>query len=407
MEAEALRGVTVEVWHPWDGAEASLFDLQVAEFNESNAWGIVVRGSGQDNYSELFERVTRALATSEHPDLVIALPEHARAWYADGGVVDLTPYLSDPLYGLAEAERADIPAAFLAQDESGERRLGMPAQRSARFLFYNEGWARELGFDSPPDTPEEFREQACAANRALRADAAPENDGQGGWLVDAHPMTPLSWMLAFGGGVQEEQGYRFLTPENIAAFRFLKTLQEDGCAWVSGGDPAADFASRQALFATGGLEDAPDQRRAFLSLGNTDEWTLLPFPGDEQDVLVFYGSSFVLLESSDAEQLAAWLFVRWLLSPENQARWVESTGLLPLRGVSMDLLGDYRDSNPQWAAAVELIPQGQIGPQLASWREVRVMLGDGFEYVFQAGVPSGQIAAILAQMDSTARDLNE
>ncbi|HMD80326.1 MAG TPA: hypothetical protein VKE92_03395, partial [Anaerolineales bacterium] len=30
VEAEALRGKPLEVWHPWFGAEASLFESQVA-----------------------------------------------------------------------------------------------------------------------------------------------------------------------------------------------------------------------------------------------------------------------------------------------------------------------------------------------------------------------------------------
>jgi hypothetical protein len=35
------------------------------------------------------------------------------------------------------------------------------------------------------------------------------------------------------------------------------------------------------------------------------------------------------------------------------------------------------------------------------------MLGDGFAEMYRVNVPSGQVAAILAQMESLARDLNK
>lgn len=143
------------------------------------------------------------------------------------------------------------------------------------------------------------------------------------------------------------------------------------------------------------------------SAGNTDEWTVLSFPGDIQTGLIIYGSTYVVLKSTPEQQLASWLFVRWLLSPENQKKWVEVTGLFPLRNSSLNLLNDYKNSHPQWSAAVDLLPQAQIQPQLASWRVVRVVLGDAFQNMFTANIPAGRVAEVLAMMESTTRDLTK
>jgi ABC-type glycerol-3-phosphate transport system substrate-binding protein len=62
----------------------------------------------------------------------------------------------DPLYGLSPADLADFPAVIWNQDDVDGKRFGVPAQRTARFLLYNQSWARELGFDSPPATSAEF-----------------------------------------------------------------------------------------------------------------------------------------------------------------------------------------------------------------------------------------------------------
>ena len=411
VKKEALRGVQVQVWHPWFGAQAGLFESQVAQFNKENEWGIVVSATGKENYSELYSQTTNALRDSSNPQVVIAFPEHALGW--GDKVVDLNTYLHDPEYGASALDISDFVNVIWLQDEVDGKRFGVPAQRTARFILYNQSWARELGFDAAPKTAAEFEQQACAAHQALGKDTDTNNDALGGWLIDADAMTALSWMLAFDGSVQEEKGFRFLTPGNVAAFKYLKLLQQKGCAWVASPDvPVYDrFVARQALFSTGSLEDLIEQSRTFLTAGNQDQWTVLAFPGNEGQALVVYGSSFIMFQADDATQLAAWLFMRWMLAPENQARWVQSTGLFPLRTSTMDLLTDYGTTHPQWADAVKLLPDGKITPQLAAWRLVRVMLGDGFADMFDTirhpDITEGQVPVILRQMDDTATDLNK
>ena len=96
-----------------------------------------------------------------------------------------------------------------------------------------------------------------------------------------------------------------------------------------------------------------------------------------------------------------------MLSAENQKKWVEATGLFPLRTSMLASLGDYEKSHPQWSAAVDLIPTAQNQPQLASWRQVRVMVGDGFDAMFRSNTPSGRVAEILAIMERAASDLSK
>jgi ABC-type glycerol-3-phosphate transport system substrate-binding protein len=410
VEKEALRGAQVTVWHPWFGAEASLFELQVAQFNSINEWGIVVRAEGKGNFSELFAQTDAALQSGAQPAMVIALPEHSLAWREK--VTDLNPYLRDPDYGMSALEMSEFATTIWMQDEADGVRLGMPAQRTGRFILYNRTWARELGFFSPPETSFDFEAQACAANKALAGDADPNNDALGGWMIDSHAITPLGWLFAFGGGVQEGDGYRFVSPENIEAFKFLKGLQQKGCAWVPSPAKAAPerFAGRQALFVAASLEEFADYARAFGALGRGDEWVVLPFPGPDRSAFAVYGSSFVVFESDEVTQLAAWLFIRWMLGAENQARWVQSTGLLPLRTSTLSLLADYSAGHPQWAQAVNLLPEGQMTPKLASWRLVRVMLADGFRDMFDTirhpDWTEEQSPAILKQMEDTANELN-
>ena len=411
VDVDALRGAQVTVWHPWFGAEASLFESQIAQFNTENEWGIIVSVESKSNYSELFSRTNAALAESANPNIVIAFPEHAIGWREN--VVDLNTYVPDPIFGISSLDISDFPSVIWLQDEVDGLRLGLPAQRTARFILYNQTWARELGFDSAPENSSDFERQACAAHAALGKDEDETNDALGGWLIDDNAMTPLSWMLAFDGGVQEANGYRFMAPANIDAFKYLKILQQKSCAWVASPEISAydRFASRQALFATASLEDLVDQSRAFGVLGSNDEWVVLPFPGKATTAFAVYGSSYVMFRSDDVTQLAGWLFMKSMLSAENQARWVQSTGLFPLRNSTMDLLAEYSASHPQWAQGVELLPNGSTTPKLSSWRIVKIMMADGFRDMFDTirhpELTDGQIPLILKQMEETADELNK
>lgn len=405
VDEEALNGLGIDVWIPWYGIESDLFNTFVNEFNSQNEWGIRVNAENQINFSNMYDKVTASLPTEDKPDLVIALPEHAQGWYTDGAVADLTEYVEDSKYGI---DSSDIPFVFWNQDLAEDVRVAFPAQRTAQFLLLNETWAKELGFDLMPESSEDFQKQSCGAQKSMLSDEFAENDFLGGWLVNADSMTAYSWMLAFGGGVLEEGNYRFLTPNNIDAFKFLRELSETSCAWQSAAaDPLTSFANREALFITASLHDLPGVARAFAAANSTDKWSVIPFPAENNGLMVVYGSSYIILESTEEEQLAAWLFVKWLLDNKQDARWVETTHLFPLRTSTLDLLGDYEKTHPQWKQAVDLLPEGEMQPKLASWRTIKIMLGDGFAHMYRVNVASGQVAAILAQMETMAKDLSK
>lgn len=415
VDPPVLRGLSPQVWHAFAGGAYDVFANQVALFNAVNEWGIVVTQTGYGDYTTLFDAVNAALESGETPDLVAALPEQTLAWDASASVVDLSPYLSDPAWGLGSDMIAGFPPVFWSQDNLAGKQLGVPAQRSARFLFYNKTWAHELGFDGPPATEDEFRQQACAANASFRTDASLQNDGYGGWIVDPEWQTTYSWLLAFGGGVVvpvpargvvDGNVYGFRTDPNLAALQFLKGLYDDHCAWISTEPtPFDSFARRSALFVSGDLADVPMAKESMSRLNNADEWTLVPFPGTNGSVLVTYGPSYSLLKSTPEKQLAAWLFARWMLSAENQAQWVESTGLFPLLNPVLALIGQYRTASPQWEAAVEDLSLAQGVPQLASWRKVRYVLEDGTNVIFQTNTPVDQIPSVLTEMDTTAKEI--
>ena len=398
IDPAALRGIEVNAWHAFAGDANVLFDELVSLFNSTNEWGVIVTASGYGDYLTLDE-VMQAASAGEIPQLLITLPEQGLRWQAEGLVVDLSPYLDDWEFGMSEKEQADFPAAFWTS-------VGAPAQRSARFLYYNQTWAHELGFTAPPLTPEEFRQQACAANASFKTDPDPEDDGFGGWVVDDNWQTVYSWMLAFNGNLVEGGSFNFNREENEAALAYLKRLYDDNCAWLLAEEaPYQAFAARKALFVSGDLAEITAARLAMEAAGSSDEWTLVPFPGLEDPLAVAYGPSYTLLRSSPEEQLAAWLFTRWMISAGNQATWVETTGLLPLRYSVMEMIAPYRSANPQWESVASTLDLLRGTPELAAWRKARYLLQDGVKSLFQVNLPLDEIPSLLDEMQDMALEL--
>ena len=317
-----LRGVHVNLWHPWTGESEVVLDNLLDEFNRTNLWGITVEASAYEGFGRLDEAVETALLANTQPDVIMDYGYQAAHWDGVEALVDMTPYTNDPVWGMTAEEQADFFPSFWVEDlvtppNSGQpRRLGIPYSRSAYVFFYNQTWAHELGYPNPPKTPEDFRVRACAAAQFVREQGDKSNLGKGGWLVTPQPGLLAGWIYAFGGNITnpEDQGYLFNTPETRQAFEYLKDLQNNGCAWLdSTVDSQSEFASRGALFIVGSLFDIPAQQVAFTQADNPDEWVVLPFPSSDQPAVDTYGPSLLMTRSNPARQLAAWLMIQWLV----------------------------------------------------------------------------------------------
>jgi ABC-type glycerol-3-phosphate transport system substrate-binding protein len=257
-----LRGVQVELWYPWVGENEATLQAIVDEFNQTNQWEITVETSGYEGFGRLDEAVESARLSNTLPEVIVDYGYQARHWDGMDALVDLNPYITDPVWGLSSDEQADFYPGFWAEDvivegNSGiSRRLGIPYYRSAYVLFYNQSWARDLGFPKPPITAEDFRVRACAAAEYISRQSDKSALGKGGWLITPQPGVMVGWLYAFGSPITEPSGYGYKlnTSEAQRALEYLKGLQASGCAWFDTEvDAKGEFANRQALFVVGSM----------------------------------------------------------------------------------------------------------------------------------------------------------
>lgn len=409
LEEEELEGLSITFWHPWSAPLSEVMADLVSEFNLQNEWEVHVEIWNSSSYDLLDQAIKSIADPEDRPNLIIAYPYQLAG---PSGItlplVEIEPYLDDPLWGFTEMDRkAFYPAFWPAGKPSG-----FPAQRDGQFLYYNRTWAQELGYETPPKTIEELQDQACSAARAYQADDDPSNNGRGGLILTTDYPTFLGWLAAFEASPLSPVGgrYQFNTPETQAALEFVRALYDQGCAWLAENNPPEnEFASRQGLFTSGSLTSIPYQEDWFADLGSRDEWTVLAFPGymSGEAAVPVYGPDFMIIAARGPEQLASWLLVRWLNEPAQQARLVRASYSYPLREDLQPVLNPDQNMLLQWNNAALMIEYAQMEPQLPSWGVVRWTVSDVATQLFRWYYEPNQLPDTLRLWDRTAQELQE
>lgn len=393
-------GQTVTVWHAWSPQSLAVFEQLVADFNTENSYGITVEARRYDTGTKLAKAVTAGLNDGALPNIAVGYASQYRSWQATGILLlDLTPLLQSASHGLSPEEIAAYYPAVWAADQFGEQRYGLPALRYGQVLFYNQRWARELGFSEPPADTEELRQQACAA-------AAARGDGMGGLAVNPSAAAMLGWLYAFGAKLEVEGGgYFFNTGQVSQTFAYLGELYSEGCAWQPDSKyPNAEFAARQALFVPSSISGIPYQFDAMVEDGNNDQWTAIPYPAPAgQPVVSMYGPSYVVLAQTPEADLAAWLFLSFLQQPDKQMPWLRANSSFALQQqVAIDFMA-LSSVPPQLAQTMQLAGYGHNEPRQVSWSAVYGALEDAAAHLFSEDY-TPEILPLLLQDLQTAAD---
>ncbi|MGL4649080.1 MAG: extracellular solute-binding protein, partial [Caldilineaceae bacterium] len=337
-------------------------------------------------------KVNASTAAGEQPGNVLVGYQNDQAFYQlNDTLVDLDAFFADPTWGLTAEALADFYPAFLEQSVHplfDNQRLGIPPNRSMEMLYYNQTWLEELGFSGPPASPEEFKEQACAASEA-------KGDGRGGYILRDDASAMASWTFAFGGDITNEEGTGYVLngPATAEAMTFLKDVYDSGCAFFfTEGFPNPEFAARNAIFAQGSSSGMPFYAGDIATVAEEqgrepDAWGVAAIPHTTAEpVQNIYGGDVMVTRSTPEAELASWLFVKWFTEPDIQAQWVEASGYFPTRASTSEVISDFLAENTQFASAVELLPFTTSEPQFISYTAVRDEMLKAFNEIMQ-GAP--------------------
>ena len=403
------KGQKIVWWTNHSGAREEKLKALVEEFNKSNPCGITVEEQNQGSYNDIRDKVNASIAAGQLPAALFVGYQNDQAFYQlNNALADLNPYVDDAKWGLSADDKKDFYASFFNQSVHAafnNQRLGFPPNRSMEVLFYNATWLKELGYDAPPATPEQFKEIACKA--------AKSNNSKG-YLLRDDASAIASWTYAYGGDILSQDGKSYVlnSQATIDALTLLKSMYDEKCANFLDdpkGNPNPEFAARKAIFAQGSSSGIPfyasDVAKAAKDSGKPeDEWNVAAIPHTSKDPRQnIYGGDVMVTVTNPEQQLAAWVFIKWFTTPEIQAKWDEISGYFPTRASASKFLGDYLAKNKQWATAMQMLPYSVYEPQLISYQKTR----DGMTKAFNAIIKGADIKATLDQLNTDSNAAQE
>jgi multiple sugar transport system substrate-binding protein len=407
------KGLQIEFWHPWSGDMAEIINKLAAEYNSENPWSNEIQSKSHADQDILIEDITELFQTDEDvPDLVVSSSQSLQTWYSNGySIREL-----DGLLQLLEKEDSkngipEIFPVFWNVDDVNGKKIGIPAYESGQFLFYNQTWGEELGFDTHPQSTGDFREQTCLAEKTNRFDEEIENNGTGGWIYSLDSLSLLSWLRAFGGGELVNSRFQPILsePENIEALQYLYDIYLEDCAWSGKQQlPYSYFLRRNALLYSGQMEDIIRQLQIDYPIERMDIWKLIPYPSPSgKPILMVKGLSFAFTSEDNERVTAALDFVRWVLQPEQQVEIIEDTGAFPLSNDVIERIDTDLAMFPIWFDSLQYLPYAQPEPSFEDWYVMEKVLEDVGWQLIQFTMQPENIGDILTEAEDILGEVKE
>ncbi|HET90648.1 MAG TPA: extracellular solute-binding protein [Chloroflexi bacterium] len=399
-------GQIVVYWHQHTSSRDELMLSLIDEFNRTNEWGITVQGESQGGYNDLYQKIIAGIPANQLPSMAVAYQNQAATYAVQGALVALDPYVESEMWGYSQQELDDFFPIALGADilPQFEARYGWPPYKSMEVMYYNEDWLGELGYTEPPNTWDEFAEMACAAAQQPFSGATGEGSSYGYvYSIDASRFA--TFVFSRGGNIINENGtgYAFNNDPGLEALLFLKDLVDQGCAAEQTeryGDQS-DFGAGRSLFTISSISGLPYYKTA-VDEGAGFNWSVNPPPHTTSEPRMnIYGASQSIFVSTPEEQLAAWLFIKWMSEPEQQATWASGTGYFPTRDSAAEMLSAYFEEHPTYRKAFTFMAMDYgIESPVAGYDECRAAVEE-----MLTAVLSGADAE--TQLNATAEQCNE
>ena len=402
----------VTFWHQHTGGREELLLNMVDEFNRINDWNITVLAESQGNCDDLYARNIDGLSANRLPNMATACQNEAATYAALGKLVALDTYVESSRWGYSPKALDDyfpvaLAAGYLPQFEAT---YAWPFYKSTEVMCYNEDWLAELGYEGPPETWDEFAEMACAAVEqpfsGIRSEGAIL-----GYEYSISARRFATFVFSHGGNFINEDGtaYVFNSPESLEALTLVKSLADRGCARSTDRRHGvqSDFSAGRVLFTICTIDQLPHYRKA-VDAGAGFKWNVDPPPHSadrDRPRMNIYGTSQVIFKSTPRRQLAAWLYIKWMGEPEQQARWASGTGYYPTRQSVADLMTDYFAENPTYEKAFGFMALDySIEPPVAGYDKCRLAIEEMLSVAMTEDNPRPQLDTALDQCNEYLRE---
>lgn len=332
--------LSLVIWHGLSGPKGKFFESLVQEFDDLHP-EITIEVVYTGTYAETAAKLSAALATNTLPNGGV-IPAGPVFTGANGNYLILDYIEKDPQL------LDDIYSGIWDYGKYAGKICAIPYNISTPVLFYNKQILQQAGLDpeSPPKTWDELLNFGKIVVSRVKG-VFGLNMGDAPWFFKA---------LLLQNGC--EIVTRTLPPDplfdkeaGIEAAIFWKKLVDEGVMPPGmHGMAEKHFLAGQLAFCVASSSKLGDW------YGKTSfEFGVAFLPYKLRPAVPLGGATLVMFPKSEAENAATWELIKWLISPENIARWAMATGYLPIRKSCLLLpeMQEFLTANPLWKVPFE------------------------------------------------------
>ncbi|KAB8129333.1 ABC transporter substrate-binding protein, partial [Gracilibacillus oryzae] len=374
-EEPSAEPVVVEFWHAMSGPHEEALKGFIEQFNSEHE-NITVEPMNQGSYDDLEQKIMAAAKAKTLPTLAQAVTNVVPEYIGNDFIAPLNDFIEDPEIGLSEEELADYVDVFQQSSSWDGTFYSLPFSKSTRVLYYNSGILEEHNLEVP-ETWADIRN----ISETVTADGVV---GMG--FENSYESEFQAILKQLGGTYIDEASNEatFASQEGMEAMTMIKDMIDEGIARTAGEDDymSNPFGIGDVAMYIGSSAGIPHVASA--AEGNI-EWSTTTFPTlDGEAATTFAGNDIVMFnQAEEAEQKAAWEFMKFLTSPEVTADWSMQSGYLPVRYSAQELpeYQSFVEENPAYAAGSQQFDAGFFIARVQGGDAVRNIILEEMELI--------------------------
>lgn len=333
--------ITLTLWHNYGGQLKETMDNMVDEFNDTVGAekGIIINVTSISGSATLHEKLTMAAndepGAPSLPDITTAYPKTALILAEKGLLADLNQQFTP------QELSAYIPEFIEEGRLEGEHLYVFPTAKSTEALFLNKTLFNRFAQDTDAKIEDLGTFEGIVKTAALYYDWTDKqtpniaNDGKMFFMPDSLFNFALIGCKQLGVDFIKNNAINFTSPQYPRVWEcYYKPAVLGHVATYNG--YATDLAKiGDIVCSTGSTAGVSFFSPTVTYTDNTSEpveLDILPYPVFEggKKIAIQRGAGMSVIKSSKEKEYAAGIFLKWFTSPENNLRFVSSTGYLPV-----------------------------------------------------------------------------
>ena len=394
-------------WHAMSGELETVLNDLAADFNESQD-EVEVKPVFQGTYEEALTKFNTVAGTEEAPSIMQTFEVGTKYMIDSGKIQPVQKFIDEENFDTAQWEK-NISNYYTVDGTQ----YSMPFNSSTPVLVYNKDAFKKAGLD-PEKAPMTYDELKAAAEKLTVKEGS--NTSQYGFSILNYGWFFEELLAAQGGEYVDNENGRsgdavkatFNDEKGLNVFNLINDMYKDGTFYNAG----QNWDDMRAAFQSGKMAMFLDSSAGVKALVDNAPFEVgvsyLPVPDEaEREGVVIGGASLWMSKDiSEEKQKGAWEFMKYLSTPEVQAKWHVETGYFAINPAAYEeeIVKEQWEKYPQLKVTVDQLHDTKAstatqGALISVFPESRQKVVSGMESLYQGMDPQKALDQAAAETD--------